>query len=79
MSATRPPGHAAEDALLDAFEVLRRSVGADDEAFPGRNDFVHRVEEFDYFLGDTNKENNKYLSRPDPMYFFEIIRDIREN
>ena len=40
---------------------------------------VHRVDEFDYFLGDTNKENNKYLSRPDPMYFFEIIRDIREN
>jgi len=39
---------------------------------------THRVDEFDYFIGETNRDNNKHLSRPDPMYFFEIIRDIRE-
>ena len=40
------PGQAREDARLDPVEVLRRAVGTDHEAAPGRDDLVHRVEEF---------------------------------
>jgi hypothetical protein len=43
------PGEAREDPRLDSVEVLRRAVRADHQPAPGRDDLVHRVEEF--FLG----------------------------
>ena len=43
------PGEAREDARLDPVQVLRRAVRADREPPAGRDDLVHRVEEF--FLG----------------------------
>ena len=49
MSATRPQRQARQDARRDPVEVLRRAVRRDHQPPAGRDDLVHRVEEF--FLG----------------------------